>query len=120
MQEEQVKQSEPDGYTFTGEHGHGVLDRRPEDSVYYHPTLNPSGMPPPGKPQRYETGSAAADHRRATTANLPLPQPPPLPAGPAPSYQPAAPMPPPPGPAPGVVLLWNFEGHLTVKSELDL
>lgn len=25
---------------------------RPEDSVYYHPTLNPLGLPPPGKAQR--------------------------------------------------------------------
>ncbi|KAI7840738.1 hypothetical protein COHA_005553 [Chlorella ohadii] len=25
---------------------------RPEDSVYYHPTLNPMGIPPPGKPQK--------------------------------------------------------------------
>lgn len=23
--------------------------------MYYHPTLNPSGTPPPGKPQRYKT-----------------------------------------------------------------
>ncbi len=26
--------------------------RRPEESVYFHPTLNPLGIPPPGKPQR--------------------------------------------------------------------
>ncbi|EPS61582.1 hypothetical protein M569_13214, partial [Genlisea aurea] len=26
----------------------------PEDSVYYHPTLNPSGAPPPGKPPMAE------------------------------------------------------------------
>lgn len=27
--------------------------RRPEESVYYHPTLNPLGIPPPGKPQKW-------------------------------------------------------------------
>jgi hypothetical protein len=27
----------------------------PEDSVYFHPTLNPLGLPPPGKPQQYKT-----------------------------------------------------------------
>ncbi len=26
--------------------------RRPEESVYFHPTLNPLGIPPPAKPQR--------------------------------------------------------------------
>lgn len=26
--------------------------------MYYHPTLNPTGMPPPGKPQRYRTSEA--------------------------------------------------------------
>lgn len=28
----------------------------PEDSVYYHPTLNPLGLPPPGKAQRWVAG----------------------------------------------------------------
>uniref|UniRef100_A0AAV1U3G6 Wbp11/ELF5/Saf1 N-terminal domain-containing protein n=1 Tax=Peronospora matthiolae TaxID=2874970 RepID=A0AAV1U3G6_9STRA len=28
----------------------------PEDSIYYHPTLNPFGAPPPGKPQLYRQG----------------------------------------------------------------
>ncbi|KZV21703.1 formin-like protein 5 [Dorcoceras hygrometricum] len=27
----------------------------PEDSVYYHPTLNPSGAPPPGKPPMFKS-----------------------------------------------------------------
>ncbi|TYZ69296.1 hypothetical protein PybrP1_000131 [[Pythium] brassicae (nom. inval.)] len=27
--------------------------QNPENSVYYHPTLNPFGVPPPGQPQRY-------------------------------------------------------------------
>ena len=25
----------------------------PEDSVYFHPTLNPYGQPPPGQPQKW-------------------------------------------------------------------
>lgn len=36
-------------------HGHGAAVYRPEDSVYYHPQLNPEGKPPPGKPQRYRS-----------------------------------------------------------------
>ncbi|KAF8399392.1 hypothetical protein HHK36_015256 [Tetracentron sinense] len=28
---------------------------KPEDSVYYHPTLNPTGAPPPGKPPMYKS-----------------------------------------------------------------
>ncbi|KAG7395837.1 WW domain-binding protein 11 [Phytophthora boehmeriae] len=27
--------------------------QNPENSIYYHPTLNPFGAPPPGMPQRY-------------------------------------------------------------------
>jgi hypothetical protein len=45
---------------FANSYGHGVLDRRPEDSVYWHPTLNPEGLPPAGKPQRYKTGQVLA------------------------------------------------------------
>ncbi len=36
-------------------HGHGAPLHRPEDSVYYHPQLNPTGVPPPGKPARYRS-----------------------------------------------------------------
>ena len=64
---------------FNNEYGHGVPEQRPENSVYYHPTLNPSGVPPPGKPQRYRTDPAAGPR-----VPLPLPAAPPLPAGPAP------------------------------------
>ena len=64
---------------FTNEGGHGVPEQRPENSVYYHPTLNPSGVPPPGKPQRYRTDGAPGGARP-----LPVPAAPPLPAGPAP------------------------------------
>ncbi|XP_052183384.1 protein EARLY FLOWERING 5 isoform X1 [Diospyros lotus] len=28
---------------------------KPEDSVYYHPTLNPTGAPPPGKPPMFKS-----------------------------------------------------------------
>ena len=38
----------------TGRGGAGLGERRPQDSVYYHPTLNPTGRPPPGKPQKYK------------------------------------------------------------------
>ncbi|KAG7391520.1 hypothetical protein PHYPSEUDO_004590 [Phytophthora pseudosyringae] len=31
--------------------------QNPENSIYYHPTLNPFGAPPPGKPQRYRDGT---------------------------------------------------------------
>ncbi|KAL4450675.1 hypothetical protein ABPG77_001031 [Micractinium sp. CCAP 211/92] len=84
--------------------------RRPEDSVYYHPTLNPLGIPPPGKPQKYKTEVDAAG-----PAGLPLPVPkqPPLPAGlppppPRPPPRPEGappPLPPPPGPPPGAAPL---------------
>jgi len=44
-------------------------ERKPEDSVYWHPTLNPSGKPPPGKPQKWKMGveatSGAVDAGRA-------------------------------------------------------
>lgn len=65
--------------TFNNEYGHGVPEQRPENSVYYHPTLNPTGTPPPGKPQRYVT-----DRSAGAGAPLPVPKAPPLPSGPAP------------------------------------
>ena len=64
---------------FNNEYGHGVPEQRAENSVYYHPTLNPSGVPPPGKAQRYRTDPAAGPRMP-----LPVPAAPPLPAGPAP------------------------------------
>ncbi|GAB4822894.1 hypothetical protein N2152v2_009940 [Parachlorella kessleri] len=88
------------------------VQRRPEDSVYFHPTLNPLGIPPPGKPQRYKDEAGPSSNKPA----LPVPKPPPLPSGPAPHLPPpprpppmpagpappgAAPLPPPPGPPPG-------------------
>lgn len=46
-------------------HGHGAAVYRPEDSVYYHPQLNPEGKPPPGKPQRYRSVPQLAAAPRA-------------------------------------------------------
>ena len=57
MQEEQNRKKNEQDYEFSNVHGHGVPARRPDESVYYHPLLNPSGIPPAGKPQRYKTAS---------------------------------------------------------------
>ncbi|XP_051133341.1 protein EARLY FLOWERING 5 [Andrographis paniculata] len=79
-----------------------VKHPRPEDSVYYHPTLNPSGAPPPGKPPMFKssigpriplseasTSNTASDSKtEEDDENLPMP---PLP-------------PPPPPPLPGAAL----------------
>jgi hypothetical protein len=65
---------------FANEYGHGVPEQRPENSVYYHPTLNPGGVPPPGKAQRYRTDPFSEPGGPA----VPVPAAPPLPAGPAP------------------------------------
>lgn len=44
MQEEELKKFQPiDELQFSTQGGHGVLERQPEDSVYYHATLNPTG-----------------------------------------------------------------------------
>uniref|UniRef100_A0A1J3DGE0 Wbp11/ELF5/Saf1 N-terminal domain-containing protein n=1 Tax=Noccaea caerulescens TaxID=107243 RepID=A0A1J3DGE0_NOCCA len=40
---------------LTGEEDERSKDLKPEDSVYYHPTLNPTGAPPPGKPPMYNS-----------------------------------------------------------------
>lgn len=69
--------------------GTGV--RRPEDSVYFHPTINPLGLPPPGKPQRYRTSTLAIEDAPSSSkslAALPVPKAPPLPQGPAPHQLP--------------------------------
>ncbi|KAJ0966252.1 hypothetical protein J5N97_027390 [Dioscorea zingiberensis] len=93
----------------------------PEDSVYYHPTLNPTGAPPPGKPPMYKSsigpriplpansGAAASSSTSETEeAALAVPPPPPPPPPPLPdssvvtddSAGPSSlPLPPPP-PAP--------------------
>lgn len=74
---------------------------RPEDSRYYHPILNPTGAPPPGKAA---AGVVTAPVAAAVPGlAVPVPKKPPLPSGPAPGR----PLPPPPsapplpaGPAP--------------------
>ncbi|KAJ7956320.1 WW domain-binding protein 11 [Quillaja saponaria] len=39
----------------TAEEEEMVKHPKPEDSVYYHPTLNPTGAPPPGKPPMFKS-----------------------------------------------------------------
>ncbi|KAL3158332.1 hypothetical protein ABBQ38_010573 [Trebouxia sp. C0009 RCD-2024] len=104
----------------------GTGIRRAEDSVYYHPSINPLGLPPAGKPQRYRTSVLALEGPAVSSAAaLPVPKPPPLPQGPAPQLAllpppglpetsgqqtsglgsqagAANPLPPPDGPPPGV------------------
>lgn len=78
----------------TAEEEQRVKHPKAEDSVYYHPTLNPSGAPPPGKPPMYKssigpripltgaTGAGASTSKSepgSETAPLPVPPPPPLP-----------------------------------------
>ncbi|KAL1566261.1 Protein EARLY FLOWERING 5 [Salvia divinorum] len=63
---------------------------QPEDSVYYHPTLNPSGAPPPGKPPMFKSSIgpriplpesssnvASSSQSEAEDGTLPVPPPPP-------------------------------------------
>ncbi|KAF8644858.1 hypothetical protein HU200_066302 [Digitaria exilis] len=94
---------------------------KPEDSVYYHPTLNPSGAPPPGKPPMYKSSigpriplpssstagaSSSMSESEAGPSTLPPPPPPPpLPAtsesiDPSVTSFPLPPVPPPPPPPP--------------------
>lgn len=66
----------------------------PEDSVYYHPTMNPTGAPPPGKPPMYKSSigpriplsastsaaaSSSTSEPEAATSAVPPPPPPPPP-----------------------------------------
>ncbi|OEL23590.1 hypothetical protein BAE44_0015390 [Dichanthelium oligosanthes] len=94
---------------------------QPEDSVYYHPTLNPSGAPPPGKPPMYKSSigpriplpspsnagaSSSMSESEAGPSTLPPPPPPPPLPGTSESIDPSAlplplpPLPPPPPPPP--------------------
>ncbi|KAJ3670153.1 hypothetical protein LUZ60_010477 [Juncus effusus] len=96
---------------------------QPEDSVYYHPTLNPTGAPPPGKPPMYKSSlepMASSEQDEAgpsappppppppppvsgelSSSSLPLPPPPPSPPAPPTDVQiTIMPPPPPPPPAP--------------------
>ena len=120
LQETHMKETFGDEGVQTTPFGHGVCQRAPEDSVYFHPVTNPTGAPPAGKPQRYKddvdlmdpakaerfeeerreraaaaAASAAAEH--STDAHAPhgiLPPPP----GPPPGV-----LPPPTGPPPGML-----------------
>ncbi|KAH6797390.1 proline-rich family protein [Perilla frutescens var. hirtella] len=100
----------------TAEEEERVKHPQPEDSVYYHPTLNPSGAPPPGKPPMFKSSigpriplpEASANNVASSSMseteenNLPVPPPPPpLPGAGLDSGEGAAlpvslPLPPPP------------------------
>uniref|UniRef100_A0A0D6R0B5 Wbp11/ELF5/Saf1 N-terminal domain-containing protein n=1 Tax=Araucaria cunninghamii TaxID=56994 RepID=A0A0D6R0B5_ARACU len=81
----------------TAEEEQRVKHPKPEDSVYYHPTLNPSGAPPPGKPPMYKSSigpripltGASSSHPSTSKSDgeseaaLPVPPPPPPPPVPA-------------------------------------
>ena len=73
---------------------------KPEDSVYWHPTLNPSGKPPAGKPQKWKAGIEIDSRMGESRAAL---------AAPEPSESESesdGDMPPPPGPPPGFELVF--------------
>ncbi|XP_043706332.1 protein EARLY FLOWERING 5-like [Telopea speciosissima] len=71
---------------------------QPEDSVYYHPTLNPTGAPPPGKAPMYKSsigpriplsaasssGAASSSKSESEDVALSVPPPPPPPPPPLP------------------------------------
>ncbi|KAG9152831.1 hypothetical protein Leryth_017654 [Lithospermum erythrorhizon] len=79
----------------TAEEEERLKHPKPEDSVYFHPTLNPTGAPPPGKPPMFKssigprvpmgeasssgTATSESELEDATMAMPPLPPPPPLP-----------------------------------------
>ncbi|XP_020093165.1 WW domain-binding protein 11 isoform X1 [Ananas comosus] len=79
----------------TADEDERVKHPKPEDSVYYHPTLNPTGAPPPGKPPMYKSSIGPR-----------IPLPPPSSAGASSSNSeleeggPSVPPPPPPPPPP--------------------
>lgn len=111
--------------------GHGVRQRAPEDSVYYHAVTNPTGAPPAGKPQRYKddvdlmdpakaekfeeerrerqaaaAATAAVDQSadaQAPQGILPPPAGPPPGVLPPPAGPPPGMLPPPGGPPPGML-----------------
>ena len=74
---------------------------KPEDSVYWHPTLNPSGKPPAGKPQKWKAGieidSRVGEKSRAALA---------APERDESESESDGEMPPPPGPPPGFELVF--------------
>jgi len=52
-------------------HGHGAPMRQPQESVYYHPVTNPTGAPPPGRPQRYKDDVDLMDPSKADAPAAP-------------------------------------------------
>ncbi|KAK4264251.1 hypothetical protein QN277_025458 [Acacia crassicarpa] len=80
----------------TAEEEERVKHPKPEDSVYYHPTLNPTGAPPPGKPPMFKSSvgpriplSGASSSNAASSSKseseddvLAVPPPPPPPPPP--------------------------------------
>ncbi|KAJ4712199.1 WW domain-binding protein 11 [Melia azedarach] len=77
----------------TAEEEERVKHPKPEDSAYYHPTLNPTGAPPPGKPPMYlssigpriplsatsSSDVASSSKTESDDVALPVPPPPPPP-----------------------------------------
>uniref|UniRef100_A0A5B7AF66 Wbp11/ELF5/Saf1 N-terminal domain-containing protein n=1 Tax=Davidia involucrata TaxID=16924 RepID=A0A5B7AF66_DAVIN len=77
----------------TAEEEERVKHPKPEDSVYYHPTLNPTGAPPPGKPPMFKSsigpriplsaasssGDASSSKSESEDVALAIPPPPPPP-----------------------------------------
>ncbi|XP_023520370.1 basic proline-rich protein-like [Cucurbita pepo subsp. pepo] len=98
----------------TEEEEEGANHPNPEDSVYYHPTLNPTGAPPPGKPPMFKSsigprvpqsdastsGVASSSNMEPEDVPLAVPPPPPPPPLPDSANGPALPdslrLPPPP------------------------
>ncbi|KAH0454848.1 hypothetical protein IEQ34_016772 [Dendrobium chrysotoxum] len=100
---------------------------KPEDSVYYHPTLNPTGAPPPGKPPMYKSSigpriplpasssagpSSSKSEPEESNLSVPPPPPPPplpdsgkLPSGDDSDVPSSIPLPPPPPPPPKPAVL---------------
>ncbi|OAY47682.1 protein EARLY FLOWERING 5 isoform X1 [Manihot esculenta] len=72
-----------------------VKHPKPEDSVYYHPTLNPTGAPPPGKPPMYKSSIGPRIPLSAATSSSTAPS-----SSNAESDDAALAMPPPPPPPP--------------------
>ncbi|KAE8697638.1 U-box domain-containing protein 38-like [Hibiscus syriacus] len=71
----------------TAEEDERAKHPKPEDSVYYHPTLNPTGAPPPGKPPMYKSSigpriplsGASSSQTDSEDTSAAIPPPPPLP-----------------------------------------
>ena len=75
---------------------------KPEDSVYWHPTLNPTGRPPAGKPQKWKAGIVVDERASASGQALPSAA---AAASDSDSDSDSDAMPPPPGPPPGFELV---------------